>query len=194
MDLKSIAKDVEDEALSSYSPSLQRSNLGNATSLRETKQAKPSLTELPEHPRTASDKPEITMADETDTTTNTDAAAIAEVPVQVKKQPKVRTKEAAAEKATGEVSQERDVASSGSTGKLKRGRKAKPSDGAVAVKRAPLKRGPKPKQTPPSVHTPAVDEIADLLQLEEENQRLRKLLGEKLRAENIDLRKRLNLD
>jgi hypothetical protein len=39
----------------------------------------------------------------------------------------------------------------------------------------------------------AVDEIADLLQLEEENQRLRKLLAEKLRAENADLRKRLNL-
>ena len=39
----------------------------------------------------------------------------------------------------------------------------------------------------------AVDDIADLLQLEEENQRLRKLLAEKLRAENADLRKRLNL-
>jgi hypothetical protein len=36
--------------------------------------------------------------------------------------------------------------------------------------------------------------MADLLQLEEENQRLRKLLAEKLRAENADLRKRLKLD
>jgi hypothetical protein len=45
--------------------------------------------------------------------------------------------------------------------------------------------------TAPSVA--AVDEFADLLQLEEENQRLRKLLAEKLRAENADLRKRLNL-
>jgi len=37
------------------------------------------------------------------------------------------------------------------------------------------------------------DDLAGLLQLEEENQRLRKLLAEKLRAENAELRKRLNL-
>ncbi|UWU25707.1 SyrB-like regulator (plasmid) [Rhizobium sp. CB3060] len=40
----------------------------------------------------------------------------------------------------------------------------------------------------------ARDEMADLIQLEEENKRLRKLLAEKLRAENADLRKRLGLD
>ncbi|MCY1740778.1 SyrB-like regulator [Ensifer sp. SL37] len=37
------------------------------------------------------------------------------------------------------------------------------------------------------------DEISDLLELEEENARLRKTLAEKLRAENADLRKRLGL-
>ena len=41
---------------------------------------------------------------------------------------------------------------------------------------------------------PAGDELADLVQLEEENQRLRKQLAEKLRAENAELRKRLGLD
>ncbi|WP_349644510.1 hypothetical protein [Rhizobium calliandrae] len=40
----------------------------------------------------------------------------------------------------------------------------------------------------------ARDEMADLIKLEEENKRLRKLLAEKLRAENADLRKRLGLD
>ncbi|MDX0018755.1 transposase [Sinorhizobium meliloti] len=40
---------------------------------------------------------------------------------------------------------------------------------------------------------PDGDELADLVQLEEENQRLRKLLAEKLRAENAELRKRLGL-
>ncbi|AUX79500.1 transposase [Sinorhizobium fredii] len=40
---------------------------------------------------------------------------------------------------------------------------------------------------------PAGDELADLVQLEEENQRLRKRLAEKLRAENAELRKRLGL-
>jgi cell shape-determining protein MreC len=39
----------------------------------------------------------------------------------------------------------------------------------------------------------STNEIADLQKLDEENQRLRKLLADKLRAENADLRKRLNL-
>jgi len=37
------------------------------------------------------------------------------------------------------------------------------------------------------------DELAEFIQLEEENRRLRKLLSEKLRAENADLRKRLGM-
>ncbi|MQX74713.1 MULTISPECIES: transposase [Sinorhizobium] len=41
---------------------------------------------------------------------------------------------------------------------------------------------------------PAGDELAALVELDEENQRLRKLLAEKLRAENAELRKRLGLD
>lgn len=41
---------------------------------------------------------------------------------------------------------------------------------------------------------PAIDEFAELIQLEEENKRLRKTLADKLRAENTDLRKRLGLD
>lgn len=41
---------------------------------------------------------------------------------------------------------------------------------------------------------PAGGEFAEFVQLEAENQRLRKLLSEKLRAENSDLRKRLGLD
>lgn len=49
-----------------------------------------------------------------------------------------------------------------------------------------------PKQTIAAA-APVLDDIADLLQLEEENARLRKALAEKLRAENADLRKRLGL-
>jgi hypothetical protein len=40
-------------------------------------------------------------------------------------------------------------------------------------------------QTAPAAPAVPSDEIADLLQLEEENQRLRKLLAEKLRAEKL---------
>jgi hypothetical protein len=39
----------------------------------------------------------------------------------------------------------------------------------------------------------AADEMADLIQLETENKRLRLALAEKLRAENADLRKRLGV-
>ena len=57
-----------------------------------------------------------------------------------------------------------------------------------------MKRAAKAARVPAAAApVAAVDDIADLLQLEEENQRLRKLLAEKLRAENADLRKRLNL-
>lgn len=42
--------------------------------------------------------------------------------------------------------------------------------------------------------TGTVDEFADLVELEAENLRLRRLLSEKLRTENADLRKRLRLD
>lgn len=47
---------------------------------------------------------------------------------------------------------------------------------------------PAPEATPP-----VDDEFAEFIQLEEENRRLRKLLAEKLRAENSDLRRRLGL-
>ena len=51
-----------------------------------------------------------------------------------------------------------------------------------------------PKGTKSTKPVPAGDELADLVQLEEENQRLRKRLAEKLQAENAELRKRLGLD
>jgi putative transposase len=57
---------------------------------------------------------------------------------------------------------------------------ASPAKAAAAARAAP-------SQTPSA----AVDEFADLLQLEEENKGLRKALSEKLRAENDELRKRL---
>lgn len=40
---------------------------------------------------------------------------------------------------------------------------------------------------------PVDDELAEFIELEEENRRLRKLLAEKLRAENADLRRRLGM-
>ncbi|MCJ9672621.1 MULTISPECIES: transposase [unclassified Neorhizobium] len=44
------------------------------------------------------------------------------------------------------------------------------------------------------VSVPVTDDLAEFTQLEEENQRLRKLLAEKLRTENAELRRRLGLE
>ncbi|MBP1861515.1 hypothetical protein [Rhizobium herbae] len=63
-----------------------------------------------------------------------------------------------------------------------------PAKKARAAKAQPAKRTPKVAAAP--VDT---DGFADLLKLEEENQKLRKELSGKLRAENADLRKKLGL-
>lgn len=137
------------------------------------------------------------MADENDTTTINDAPAsvVAEIDVP-KKQRKPRAKKAAPETAPVEVAAEPAAAvntTAGKRGKQTRGRKSKSIEVAVSAKKAHVTRGPKAVQAAIPAPAAAIDEMADLLQLEEENQRLRKLLAEKLRTENADLRKRLNL-
>jgi len=133
------------------------------------------------------------MADENNTMIDADTPAVA-APDVAKKERKPRARKAASETISAEVSAQPAAASNAAADKPKRGRKAKSEQGATTARRAPVKRAPKVVQaaTAPSVAA-TVDEFADLLQLEEENQRLRKLLAEKLRAENADLRKRLNL-
>ncbi|MFN7023266.1 MAG: SyrB-like regulator [Pseudorhizobium sp.] len=96
----------------------------------------------------------------------------------------------------------------GATTRRKRGEKeaagasAKPAEvqleAAKSEARVPAKRGRKPKSSiaAESVTTQpvsAMDEMADLIQLEEENKRLRNTLAEKLRGENAELRKRLGI-
>ncbi|WP_313760382.1 hypothetical protein [Rhizobium sp.] len=69
---------------------------------------------------------------------------------------------------------------------------AKPTQ-KVATKAASLKVTKGKKNLEPSTPVGAAG-LADLIALESENQRLRKSLAEKLRAENADLRKKLGLD
>ena len=133
------------------------------------------------------------MADENDTIADADAPAAASPDVP-KKQRKPRAKKAAAETQSAEVAAEPVAALNVPAGKQRRGRKAKSDGGGMSAKRGPVKRGPRAVQPATAPSPAAIDEMADLLQLEEENRRLRKLLAEKLRAENADLRKRLNLD
>lgn len=82
--------------------------------------------------------------------------------------------------------------------RAKRGEKAAATKLVKAAKSEKAAKAPRaaaaPKPAVKAAVTPvaaASDEFADLLKLEEENKALRKQLGEKLRAENADLKKRL---
>ncbi|MBU1316264.1 MAG: transcriptional regulator [Alphaproteobacteria bacterium] len=139
------------------------------------------------------------MAEENDTAANADAIANAvpnaDAPAAVeaepapKKQRKPRMKEASSDVAGADAA----VGLDGGNGQKKRGRKPKALAGASAAKGEPVKRAPKDEKTAAVEATTPGDEMADLLQLEEANRKLRKRLAEKLRAENADLRKKLKL-
>ncbi|MBY3252485.1 transcriptional regulator [Rhizobium laguerreae] len=189
-DLKSVAQGLQDEAMPFMSLTPQARSSEMLVSGEE--QAGPLLTLPIEQETNASALQETIMADEKDTTTNADtpAAAAPDVPKKVRKP---RAKKVVPETASAAVSVQPALASNATSGKQKRGRKAKPDESATSARRAPIKRAPRAVQAATAPSVAAVDEFADLLQLEEENQRLRKLLAEKLRAENADLRKRLNL-
>lgn len=161
----------------------------------------PTLTAPAVTSKAVADIREISMADENDTianadTVNADAVANADAPAAVeaepapKKQRKPRMKKGSSDMAGADTA----VGSDGGDGPKRRGRKPKTLGSAATAQREPVKRARKNEQAASVEVTSAGDEMADLLQLEEENQRLRKLLAEKLRAENADLRKKLKLD
>lgn len=189
MDLKSVAQDLQDEAMPLLPEAPKLSSSEKALSGED--QASALLTLPMEQETNVPALQETRMADENNTMTDADtpAAATPDVP---KKERKPRAKKAAAETASATVSAQPAAAPNAAADKPKR-RKAKSDEGATSAKRVPVKRAPKVTQAATEPSVAAVDEFADLLQLEEENQRLRKLLAEKLRAENADLRKRLNL-
>ncbi|WP_027686806.1 hypothetical protein [Rhizobium leguminosarum] len=195
VDLKSAARDLEEEAMTFLSGSSQNGKSDNEMSLPKVDQPESLLTPPPGPSTTASDTQEISMADETDTAMSAAVPTVIETPIAPKKQRKPRAKKAAAlETASADAAAEPAAALTGAGGGKRRGRKAKVIEAASSAKRPRVSRAPKAEQTASAAPMAAIDEMADLLQLEEENQRLRKLLAEKLRAENADLRKRLKLD
>ncbi|MDK4736876.1 SyrB2 regulator [Rhizobium sp. CNPSo 3490] len=138
---------------------------------------------------------------------NTGAAAgVAEtnapIKTDVKKKRAPRRQKQAAEPAaaaTEAVTEPSPAAGAAKPAGRGRGRKprsieAKPSDGKGTLKGRGRNKIAKPAGQTAKASAPVTDELEDLLQLEEENKRLRKLLAEKLRQENTDLRKRLGLD
>jgi len=188
MDLKSVALALEEETMLLPVNQLARTSDGEVP----PSSAEPAVSLLTPpigQNKTVAVIAETTMADEIHTIT-TEAPADAETPVVPKKQRKPRATKATPESVSVDAATDSSIFS----GKQKRGRKVKPVDNAGTAKRAPAKRSPKALQTAPTPGEAAGYEMTDISQLEEENQRLRKQLAEKLRGENVVLRKRLKLD
>jgi putative transposase len=133
------------------------------------------------------------MADDTTIETAATPEAPATAPVE-KKTRKPRTPKVAAEASTPDatsVSAEKPAKKT----RAKRGSKPAP----VKAEKAAVEPKKVATRTPrataaasaPAASIEAIDHIADLIKLEEENKQLRKELSEKLRSENADLRKRL---
>ncbi|EUB98302.1 hypothetical protein PMI07_006616 [Rhizobium sp. CF080] len=138
------------------------------------------------------------MADEINPTLDTDISGSQTVPVsEPKKQRKPRTKKATTETVSAKVSA--DISGSPSPAGVKPGRqtrtrKSNPgSPSATSVRKYTRKPAVKPGKLVTGSEVLAIDELANLSELEQENQKLRKLLTEKLRGENADLRKKLGL-
>lgn len=133
------------------------------------------------------------MADENDTNTIVETVS-PEVVAEPKKQRATRRPKVAAESAPSAISVKSPKAP-----RQKRTEKVKVAvdavDTQVAAKGAAkgVRKARAAVQPVASAQVPVLtsDGMADLLQLENENQALRKALAEKLRAENADLRKRL---
>ena len=134
------------------------------------------------------------MADETSVTEQASTepeTAMPNVPEPKKRGP--RAKKAAWGTATSDALVEAPAA--------KKTRAKRGSKSFVAEEKPSARRGGRKANAavgsapqPASPVTAAGEEMEDLLHLEQENQRLRQLLAEKLRAENADLRKRLGVD
>jgi len=138
------------------------------------------------------------MADESNTSIATDAVVVEPVaPVKKQRAPRVKAEAKATATAAEPVKKNRGgrpkraeataapAAASATTARGKQTSASSPSAGK--------RRGPNRATKPTVTVSPLSDDLSDLLQLEEENQRLRKSLAEKLRSENADLRSRLGL-
>lgn len=156
--------------------------------------AEPVLTPALAQQNNASATEEIHMPDENETVTETNTPAPIVAPLAPVKQRKPRTVKAAADANPSQVVDAAPDSVNPTAGKQKRGRRASTIPAAGPAKSKPLNRVRKTTDAaPPTTPADPIDDMAELLRLEDENRSLRNQLSEKLRAENADLRKRLNL-
>lgn len=138
------------------------------------------------------------MADETTESVNTDNlnAEAATTVAEPKKQRAARSPKPAAIAATSDEAAVGEPATAAAGKPRKQRRLTKGKTAAAEAKPARKPRTPRISAAPAAAGAApvtAADEMADLLQLEDENRALRKQLAEKLRTENADLRKRLGV-
>lgn len=196
MDLSSVAKEIQDEAR----------RIPDVVSVAQQNDvhlvvASPS----PSLPYTASETT-AEMAQEGSLTEEEDVVADADVvtaeaqpaqlaqPVEVEEPKKRRGRR---KKVSSDTTVEDRTASGTAKPRRKPGRPKTSGRGKEDTAQSPAAPEHQEAQDPLAAVADAsapVDELEDLLQLEQENQRLRKLLAEKLREENATLRKRLGLD
>ncbi|CDZ30239.1 transcriptional regulator [Neorhizobium galegae] len=196
VDLRSITRAVQDDA-TLFSKFVRKQNmLADVTSAELTDQA-PSTLSLEPWKEKRLLEPVTSVVNPVDPTLNTDTEGSQAVPDSVsKKQRKPRIKKAVSETASI-VNAETSTFSGAAgvdRGRQTRARKKELSFSAGAsVRKNTGEPAIKPDEMVAVSVNFATDELVDLLQLEQENQHLRKLLAEKLRVENADLRKRLGL-
>lgn len=191
LDLKSVARQANEAAFSLPVEHGDASRVGQPSGQFGSLQA--VLTPAIPQQNNALATEEIPMPDENETVTETKTPdPIVTTPSPVK-QRKPRTKKATAQTDPSQVARAASDSADATAGKPRRGRKAKTIPAASLAKSKPLSRARKTMDAAPAVPVNAIDDMAELLRLEEENRSLRKQLSEKLRAENADLRKRLNL-
>lgn len=192
LDLKSVARQA-------YEARFFLPGQGDASQVGqpEGQDSSPELTLTPamaqRHYESATE--EIPMPDENEIVTETNRPDPIVAPPAPVKQRKPRTTKAAAQADPSQVSGAVSDSIDATAGKPRRGRKATTIPAANLAKSTPLNRARKTTDVAPAapVAVDAIDDMTELLRLEEENRNLRKQLSEKLRSENADLRKRLNL-
>lgn len=134
------------------------------------------------------------MADDTNLTSAVETASAQVAPKTKEKKLRAPRKPRAAAEAVADTSVKKTRSSGKKTAATSAPVAAKPAGKASApVKRATAAKARPVKQTRQNVGTAPIytDGFADLLKLEEENQKLRKALSDKLRSENAELRKKL---
>ena len=141
------------------------------------------------------------MADDMNPTPSVETASVDASSKTTEKKTRAPRKPKTAAKAVADTSVSAPLNKTRGPGKKTAAPSAPVTPAAVATKASVPPKKPKVSKAQPSKPArqrveavPAeTDGFADLLKLEQENQKLRKALSDKLRAENADLRKKLGL-